>query len=66
MKIVEIIFIFLNTQRAQTTTISLDSTLEEKTATKRAPAIELLPTIQETGTKTPPTIQKTAIKWNVS
>ena len=49
--IVENFFIFFKTQRAQTTT-SQNSTLEEKTATKRAP------TIQETGTKTPPIIQK--------
>ena len=42
-------------------TTSQNSTLEEKTATKRAPAIEL-PTIQEIGTKSTPTIQKRAPK----
>ena len=42
-------------------TTSQNSTLEEKTATKRAPAIEL-PTIQEIGTKTTSTIQKRAPK----
>ena len=57
--IVENFVIFLKIQHAQTTT-SQNSTLEERTATKRTPAIELPPTDQETGTKTPPIIQKTA------